>query len=256
MGSGRKLFQLNVLGRDCVASSLQKLAMPINSGERESDTGNASTLLSHLQKYKPDSFMKVTSSAPFRAVYHLFSVLATGAALTALSARAQVFQLVINDSNPALVSITATEEFSTADASNGSGQGVVLAGFFQAPQIGVAFSVVGTFLKAPGSNFLDAVNSFNIGGGQVDLELSRGGVTPLGEVFSTVSPAFQGGMFVDMSSSAATLPPPGSTGSIVAFNFGSNPVIGQWIIVPEPGACAAVTGLGLVGFALWRRHKS
>jgi hypothetical protein len=176
--------------------------------------------------------------------------------LAALDASAQVFQLVIDNSNPALVSITATEEFSAADASNGSAQGIVLAGFFRAPQIGVAYPVIGTFLKAPGSNFLDSASPFNTGGGQVDLELYRSGVSPLGESFSTGSPAFQGGVFVDLSGSAASLPAFGSTGSIVAFNFGSNPVIGQWIIVPEPGAYAAVTGLGLISFALWRQRRN
>ena len=200
--------------------------------------------------------MKVKPSTPFTAVSKPFPALLAGVLLAGIDARAQVFQLLIDASNPALVSVTATEEFSAVDASNGSGQGVILAGFFQSPQVGVAFPVVGTFLKAPGSNFLDSASPFNSGGGQVDLDLYRSGVSPLGESFSTGSPAFQGGLFVDLSGSAASLPPIGSTGSIVAFNFGSNPVIGQWMVVPEPAAWAEVTGLGLIGFALWRRRRN
>ncbi len=193
--------------------------------------------------------------APRPALLNPLPPLVALATLFAFNACAQVFQLVVDDSNPSAVTITATGAFSAVDAGNGSAQGVVLDSFFGSPQIAVALPVNGTSLKVPGSSLLDSVNPTDLGGGQIDLELYRSGVSPLGQTFSTTSPAFQGSLLVDMSASASALPGVGATGSIVAFNFGSNPVVGQWIVVPEPGSYAVVAGIGLVGFAIWRRRN-
>ena len=58
----------------------------------------------------------------------------SGLLLSAITLHAQIYQLSIDDSNPAAVVISATGADATANASNGSAQGIVLANFFTAIQ--------------------------------------------------------------------------------------------------------------------------
>ncbi len=179
-----------------------------------------------------------------------------GLLLSALTLHAQVFQLSIDDSNPAAVVISATGSNSAANASNGSAQGIVLANFFTAIQ-SIGYSVSAPTLVVPGSDILQTATSFNFSGTQVDLNLSNSGPSPAGENFSTSSVAFLGSVTLDMTLSAAALPSPGAGGAIVAFNFGTNPTVGTWTVVavPEPQSSAIAGGLALIGFAHWRRRK-
>ena len=190
-----------------------------------------------------------------RPLSHAASV--SGLLLSALTLHAQIYQLSIDDSNPAAVVISATGANATANASNGSAQGIVLANFFTAIQ-GIGYSVSAPTLVVPGSDFLQTATSFNFSGTQVDLNLRNSGASPAGENFSTGSVAFLGSVTLDMTLSVAALPVPGAFGSIVAFNFGTNPTVGQWTVVavPEPESCAIAGGLALIGFAHWRRRNA
>jgi hypothetical protein len=190
-----------------------------------------------------------------RPLIHATAV--AGLLLSALTLHAQIYQLLIDDSNPASVVFSASGANSSADASNGSAQGIVLANFFTAIQ-SIGYTVSAPTLVVPGSDFLQTATSFNFGGTQVDLNLSNSGPSPAGENFSTSSVAFLGSVTLDMTVSAAALPSPGAFGSIVAFNFGTNPTVGEWTVVavPEPESCAIAGGLALIGFALWRRRTT
>ena len=112
-------------------------------------------------------------------------------------------------------------------------------------------------LVVPGSDFLQSATSFNFSGTQVDLNLWNSGSSPAVQNFSTGSVAFAGSITLDMTLSAAALPVPGAFGSIVAFNFGTNPTVGQWTVVavPEPKTGTIAGGLALIGFAVWRRRN-
>ncbi len=83
-----------------------------------------------------------------------------------------------------------------------------------------------------------------------DLNIYRGNLLPdfgAFQIFDTMTAAFSGSSTVDLS--GASLPALGTIGDIIAgdTDTGSDVVIGQWRIVPAPGAAGLLAAAGLVG---------
>lgn len=203
------------------------------------------------------------SSASF-----LRGLLALGAgAFLAPSSGAAVL-LIVDVSDPAAISITAT---GAAPSANDQGNdntwtfdGVDLLEFFTADAGGDAGGSLGSAssLKPTGS-----VNIYNEwladffstdGGDFLDLNLYYNDFVPDPQNFDTTQPAFSGSATLDLTDLVALLPAPGTSGLILAgYSDFAGPVIGEWTVVPEvsPGMQAAVFGLGAAGLLLLRRNR-
>lgn len=172
--------------------------------------------------------------------------------------------LVINESNPAAVTITATGA-NSAVSSSGTYyyDGIDLLGFFKnsgtpptdTPVVSSSLGAMVTPLAYTiwSSDKLD-------GTGRYPLDLWRDGAAVTQE-FLSGQQAFSGSATIDLGAWTSLLPAPGSTGSVIAGYSGTYfggyagaPVIGGWtVVVPEPREVVAVAAGVLSGFAGWRR---
>jgi hypothetical protein len=171
--------------------------------------------------------------------------------------------LTINDSDPSVITITATGLNAGVNNSGRIGaDGVDLLGFFSDNESSLLAQLLPNSTLSGGGlalsyNDLAGDNYSFSGGNSYDLSFYVGASAPGSsdpETFSINQPAFTGSWTIDLAGlglSPSALPGPGSQGQIFSGNF-ANPgaVIGQWEVspVPEPAiggllVVAAVTGL-------------
>ena len=185
-----------------------------------------------------------------------------------LAAPAQAFTvLVIDISNPAAVTFTATGNVSLVNSSlNMALGGFTIQNFLATPEwldelttgdlhptgSAYVYAGLGTFDYEGGSGNFGSANDLSI--------YSNGGssTTELSQVFSTSSPAFNGVMTVNFSEFASSLPAAGTTGNVRAGYLigesGHTGIVGDYIVVPEPSS-ALLGGLGALAL-LKRRRKA
>lgn len=103
----------------------------------------------------------------------------------------------------------------------------------------------------------DAYNEWwitELNSGRLDLNLyfdSEADATP--QQFNTAQPAFTGAATLNMSSAFAALPSIGHTGNIIAGDATlTGPVIGQFLVIPEPSAILLLSTTSLLAL---RRHR-
>jgi hypothetical protein len=158
--------------------------------------------------------------------------------------------LTIDISNPAAVRIEATGAHAQNDDIDSTYmlQGVLLLGVFSSnPGWNVPDYLDDSDLYSPGGTF--AYSDLYYDG--VDLNIT--GTNLSTQDFSTTEPAFEGYAIVDFSAVAHLLIP-GTTGDILAGDmWDSTVVIGQYLIIPEPGT--SLLALASVGLLLGRRRR-
>lgn len=167
--------------------------------------------------------------------------------------------ILVDDSNPSAVTLTATTALSAAnDSTTTSGDGILLLGLFTS---NIGSSPFGPAL----SDGLQPVLSgdlYNTWSGDhhssasyLDLGIydNVGSTT---QTFSTSSQAFTGSMTIDLSSVGFALPAAGASGNILAGWSGhTGGELGTYlVVVPEPSVAAPAAGLALIGYAAWRRR--
>jgi hypothetical protein len=198
---------------------------------------------------------------------HLFLTVKCAAFLLAallapLKASAAVI-LVIDISNPALVTFTATN----ANAQNNDDEswlqeGISLIGFFSSSvaDSSLYFFETPSNLWSPGGNFaystLASINFADpFSSTYLDLSIFGSGFST--QDFSTNAPALTGYAEAGLSAWVAQLPTPGTTGDIYSsdgIDF-SGPVIGQYVVIPEPSSAALIACGGLLAWMQVRRRK-
>jgi hypothetical protein len=190
---------------------------------------------------------------PSHSLRRTIAAMATTSWLLA-PALGQVYQLTINDSNPAAVVISTTGQNAIgSDASTADTVGFSLLSFFTSPGLNL-LSASSSTLKSPTGRFYSAVNGDDSNPLTSNLRVFAEGVPGQAQGFSSSAAAFQGSMVVDFSSIASRLPSLGTTGTIIANWSGSPGVtLGQWVVIPEPETYGLAVGAGLVALALWRR---
>ena len=174
---------------------------------------------------------------------------ACGLAFSSAWAQTPDVLLLINDSDPAAITITATTNDSTAsDSSHTFTDGVDLAGFFTgAVDAGSEFakSTLTTFRDgAPAGYFGDTSNNLQDPGASTgaDLALFTPDTSNI-EHFVAGSQAFSGTATFELSNVAASLPAAGTLGNGYAGNAGDEGsggsgvvLIGAYEVVPEPSS--------------------
>jgi hypothetical protein len=184
-------------------------------------------------------------------------------------ARAQDILLLINDSNPAAVTITATANNATVINSNTTlYDGSELLGFFTTALPGNYESALSSGTLTPSGNDTLPYESYYVddySGGNVDLNLYYYGSGPsdpnenIPQQFSTLLSAYTGTATADLSNESLFLPAAGAQGNVLSGWSGNvGAVIGQWQVVPEPANAGLTVGLGalavvFVGLATRRR---
>ncbi len=170
--------------------------------------------------------------------------------------------LIINDSDPSNVTITATGAFAfTNDSSTNENEGVDLLEFFTAPvAILPPGSPASPGLSPTGDGPYTQWQADDYSGSLVDLNISTDTSGPETQTFTTTSPAFTGSATLDLSSFSADLPSLGSSGLIVSGNSNNNgDIIGDWEVedvpVPEPSQYGWGVLLATLGFVTWRRFS-
>lgn len=172
-------------------------------------------------------------------------------------ARGQIV-LIVNVSDPAAVTFTATGTFSAADATATSNFPIQLKGFLTSNPGQSGQTASSTTLQTTGADH--SLNSalwgrFN----PVETTLVLRNAS-LSETFSVASAAFTGTATFDLTSITNYLPVAGSSGSIVSSMGGSGTgiTIGTYSVVttavPEPAAYGFAGGLVCLGLALWRKR--
>jgi len=183
-----------------------------------------------------------------------------GLAALGASARADAdpyILLLVDDSNPSAVVITATVTASKIEDYNTSTyDGATLLQFFifdvtSAAKGNLTGDLASMSSLGPSFSYYKWVADHG-SGSYVDLNLyARAAITETQE-FSTNWQAFVGTDTIDFSAFAAALPALGASGDIRAgWSGGSGQVIGSWLVIPEPST-AGLLGLGLAGMAVWR----
>jgi len=193
--------------------------------------------------------------------------------LSSAAAEAQVL-LVIDDSNPADVTITATGNNASTDVIDNFLNGEVdLTGFFtgnlnasfglpalstnlasggSAEAYGLAANAYGPYAIILGSSY-NTLSLYDSGAGGLNLQQLT--------VFSSDSPAFSGSASFDFSDPmfASLLPSPGTVGTVgvVASEALIDTSIGQWEVIstPEPRSwiLALAVAIALAGLRYQRR---
>lgn len=202
----------------------------------------------------------------------LRGLLALGAGTLLAPSSGAAVLLVVDVSNPAAVTITATGGLPSANDPGPAGtwtfDGATLLEFFTADAGGDAG---GAFASGSDLKPTASINAYN---GWITDFFSTGGVDGTGEFFDlnlyysefvedpqdfdTAQRAFSGAATVNLSALSALLPAAGATGEILAgYSDFAGPVIGEWAVVPEvsPGAQAAVFGLGAGALLFLRRRQ-
>jgi len=149
--------------------------------------------------------------------------------------------LEINDSNPNAVTITATGNFSSINATGISdGHGVDLLEFFTSVAPRGGFDYSGSLAPNSVPESYDTLYVNDDSGTPSDADIfNYNGAGYYAQNFSTTAPAFTGTATVDFSSVASLLPPGGDSGNILDGNsVSSEGVIGTWYVVPEPSTYA------------------
>lgn len=164
--------------------------------------------------------------------------------------------LVVDVENPSAVTITATSSPALLnDATGAGGDGVTMLLFFidQGFQL-VGDEVSGVGLSAAGmtESYSDVSNTFALLTAR-DINFYR--IDAGTQAFSMLTPAFNGSMVLDLWAATGLLPSVGTIGDILVGDTvtGSGAVIGQWQVVPEPGA-ALLAGIGMIMAAASRRR--
>ncbi len=162
--------------------------------------------------------------------------------------------------NPAAVSFAATgNPTQVDDVSTNLNNGVDLLLFFTgAVPTYQPFAFSGTLAppsanalsydRSSGDNFtgpMTSVNIYHVGTFDEDIQN-----------FSTAAPAFTGVGIANMIAYAELLPAPGASGNIIAgyLDSGSNVVLGQWAVVPEP-SMLVLAGIGAAAMLCRRRNS-
>ncbi len=178
--------------------------------------------------------------------------------LSASVARSDVV-LTVDISDVSAVKFTATPSFSQTANNTIRGQdGVTLVNFFSGSAtqpIGItggALSVQGLsvgFDSASGSSLGSPVNTF------LGLNFRNNGNEEF-QVFSLNSPVFSGYTTLDLSANAGVIPTAGAVGNIFGGNSNtSNPLIGQFAVIPEPATTGLLVGLGGLVLAAGLRFR-
>ena len=194
-------------------------------------------------------------------------ILAAGLFATTFQASGSVDQIVINESNPSAVVITATGSRALGtDGTTAANFGVDLANFFTAAVSIGAQSASGSSSLQPATggniyNYYDSDTYHATGGALLDLNLYSSGTSA--QTFTSGSAAFNTGTeVIDLSAYLADLPTTlYASGTIYAGNSsgpGNGTVIGNWEItaippVPEP-TTLVLGGLGGLSLLLFRRR--
>ena len=180
-------------------------------------------------------------------------------AATAMSASADVL-LNVDLSVVDTITITATAGLSSADTFGGDGTGVYLAEIFSTLFTdGISDSLVSGDLVANGDSSDGSPNLFTRSAGGFGLNIYSWTNDPVSN-FVTGTTAFVGSATWTLDSADyADLLAGNSSGDIYAFADsdddiapGGIPIIGQWNVVPAPGAMAL---LGLGGIVAGRRRR-
>tara|TARA_R110000868_G_scaffold241497_2_gene496303 strand:- start:47691 stop:48350 length:660 start_codon:yes stop_codon:yes gene_type:complete len=175
-------------------------------------------------------------------------------AATAMTASADVL-LNVDLSVVDQVTFTATAGLSSADASGTDNIGVLLEDFFSAPTAAGIF-ISGTGDLAAAGNSSDATPGLFNGSGNTGLNFWSWTVDTSTD-FVTGAVAFTGSATWDVSAAQyADMLAGNTSGNIGAFadtDDDISVVIGQWNVVPAPGAFAL---LGLGGIAACRRNRA
>jgi hypothetical protein len=189
-------------------------------------------------------------------------------ALGALSSQTASAQglLTIDDSNPADVIITATGLNPSNGATNAVSSGVDLLAFFT---IDVNYTsgntpLTGTLTGGNSGVAYDGAvrdNQSTAGGANVDLNLfvSPGPNSGSLQTFDPSQPAFTGFFALDLSAlDVLSLPTLGTSGNIISgYSGGVGPIIGTWVVVPEPTTTGlTVFGSLAAGIAYLRHRRS
>lgn len=213
----------------------------------------------------------------------LFPLLTLVSALACFpaAARAQLGQsilITVDDTDPAAVTFTATTNPSLAsDSSHNTSDGVDLTVFFTAEEDDLDTSVttagLTTFVDVASSPF-DTAAPDSLSGSLVDLNFFTNGDTASPMTFTEGTQAFLGQIVVDLSAAGSALPAAGYIGNIYSGynNVGIGPppeelqtvdaitnqvLIGQYIVVPEPGpGILMLVGGGALAALGWRGRRS
>jgi MYXO-CTERM domain-containing protein len=189
----------------------------------------------------------------------LLPTLATAVSTAVMAAYAADPVLITVDvSNPAEVTFTATGQSPGITVTQNAFVGMSLLDFWRSNVDYGSGSPGGEGLEASGTagaytacvRYGTTLNFYITSGQGVDQKFAIG------------DPAFTGSATVNLSSISTLLPVAGSSGSLIA----GDPMmpeagvqsIGRWQVsaVPEPHEYALLAGLGLVGFAVWRRRAA
>lgn len=171
--------------------------------------------------------------------------------------------LVIDVSNPAEVIFTATDVHSESDDDETwLMEGISLIGFFEnsVDDPTIYFFDVPSDLWSPGGAFaysqLVSINfSDPLSDSYFDLSVFGSGFST--QNFSTEEPALWGSATADLTAWMTFLPAPGTTGAVYSGDEVSSkgPLIGQYLVVPEPSAGALLGVLGILAWAKFRRRR-
>lgn len=165
--------------------------------------------------------------------------------------------LLINVSNPSAVTFTGTGAFAEANFTGDGGARQIRLDLFFVNDVGAsgqgATSSTLVTYDAP-TPLNNAIVRPGAAGPKTLILTSFSGEL---QNFSVSAAAFSGVATFDLSDWASSLPSPGASGNIGAFNESNSTsaIIGTYSIVavPEPSTYALVGGLGCLAFALWRR---
>lgn len=193
------------------------------------------------------------SCSAARMMRGVFACLVFACLLGAKSSAAVV--MTIDITNLAQVKFTATTAFAQVEEMDTDMlDGIVLVGVFSKnPGSGMPDEVMSSNLRSPGATV--SFREFYDGGyaGGV-LNLNFAGTNLSTHEFETTRAAFTGSAVANFSAVAAGSLVVGTTGNIWAGSaLDGRVVIGQFLIIPEPGS--AMLGVVGVGLAMLRRRR-